>query len=399
MTHEQSILDDDLYKFTMQQAVLECYPDAWGTAEFISRKPTPINQDFVTALKLGVQNMRNLRLQSFEREWFGRACPFLKPSYLGYLQGYQYDPTEVTITAPDKADLTLQDVKIKLNAPWHKFILWEVKLLALISKTYFQTVDKKWTYDGQEEQIIRKGRMLSEAGCVFADFGTRRRRSFETQDLVVRNLVKFPGCVGTSNVYLAMMHNTKAIGTMAHEWIMGVSALESLRYANRYALQNWNRVYNGDLGIALTDTFGTAAFFEDFDKQLARLFDGVRHDSADPFEFTDKVVAHYKKLRIPTNEKTIVFSDSLDCELCLRLKKYCDERNIRCSFGIGTHLTNDFAGSPALNIVLKLRSMRRNKDSQEIQVVKLSDVFSKATGEADALRVAMWMFANKPLDA
>jgi len=399
MAKLESILDNDLYKFTMQQAVLELYPDAWVTAEFISRRATPVNVRFVLALQIAIGKMQKLRLNRYEGDWLGRNNSFLKPSYLGYLQGYEFDPTEVTVEFPKgKEEFTLQDVKIKLEGPWHKVILWEVPLLALISETYFEEVEKDWNHDGQEELIQLKGQLLADNNCTFADFGTRRRRCFQSQDRVVQNLVRYKGCVGTSNVFLAMQYNTKAIGTMAHEWIMGVSALESLRYANRFALNGWNKVYNGDLGVALTDTYGTGAFFEDFDKQLARLFDGVRHDSADPFEFADKVVAHYKKLRIPTDTKTIVFSDGLDCYLCVKLKQYCDARNIRCSFGIGTHLTNDY-NTPALNIVLKLRSVRRNKNSQEIQVVKLSDVPSKATGDADAVRIAKYIFLGTPLGA
>jgi nicotinate phosphoribosyltransferase len=178
---------------------------------------------------------------------------------------------------------------------------------------------------------------------------------------------------------------------MSHQWIMGVSAIDGLRRANREALRRWNRTYRGNLGIALTDTFGTKAFFEDFDGELARLYDGVRHDSADPFVFGDSVIEHYHKVRINPAYKIIVFSDSLDVSKVLAIRKYFAGR-INVAFGIGTYLTNDFAGSDALNIVIKLLKCNG------IPVVKLSDVLTKAMGDKDALRVARWTFMNQPLD-
>lgn len=172
---------------------------------------------------------------------------------------------------------------------------------------------------------------------------------------------------------------------MAHEFIMGVSELESLRYANRFALYKWAEVYKGNLGIALTDTYGTAAFFKDFDLTLSKLFDGVRHDSGCPFKFTDNVINHYKKLGITPDTKTIVFSDGLDLDLAYKINAYCLNK-IRCSFGIGTHFTNDFPNSKATNIVIKLNSINN------IPVVKLSDIDVKNTGDVKALEYAKYVF-------
>lgn len=173
---------------------------------------------------------------------------------------------------------------------------------------------------------------------------------------------------------------------------MAMSVLRSMRYANRDAMEVWNDVYQGDLGIALTDNFGTAAFLRDFDKKLGRLYDGVRQDSGDPFAFVDAIFAHYERLRIDPTTKTIVFSDSLYVETAVRLAEACKGR-IRCSFGIGTHFTNDFQASPALNIVMKLRRV------DGMEVVKLSDDPQKAVGARDALRVARYVHFGMPLDA
>lgn len=392
----KSVIDTDAYKISMQQAVLELYPDAQVTYEFTSRRSTPVNRNFFNRFKKEIECMADLKLNSDEASWL-KSQPIYKPAYVEYLKNYRFNPDELKITAPDKEIFDLQELKIVPTGSWHSTILWEVPILALISDLYFETVDTDWNYDGQTELIRGKSEALSNNGCVFTDFGTRRRRSFRSQENVVRNIIDYPTCAGTSNMFLAMANNVKAIGTVAHEWTMGISGLESLAHANRYALHNWYKVYQGNLGIALTDTFGTTAFFEDFDKQLARMYDGVRHDSGDPFTFALKVVKHYEKLGIRTNTKTIIFSDGLDVETAIKLKQFCDSIGINCTFGIGTNFTNDFGNSKALNIVMKLRTIAPYFGANPIQLVKLSDVITKATGDADALRIAKYVFFGQAL--
>ena len=261
----------------------------------------------------------------------------------------------------------------------------------MISELFFKHCDSTWDQDLdlQRKRIREKGARLE--GHSFTDFGTRRRRSFEIQELVVKELTAFETFNGTSNVHLAHTCGVPPLGTMAHEWIMGISALESLRHANRYALRIWQEVYQGRLGTALTDTFQTDVFLHDFDAVLARLFDGVRHDSGDPLEFANKVIAKYVSLGIRPITKSIIFSDGLDIDRALEIAAALQGK-IQFSFGIGTHLTNDFPGSKALNMVIKLSSCDR------VPVVKLSDSPSKAIGDQDALRVARWTFLNQPLD-
>jgi nicotinate phosphoribosyltransferase len=210
----------------------------------------------------------------------------------------------------------------------------------------------------------------------------------------MKTLTQIKTLMGTSNVYFAKKYGLIPIGTVGHEWIMGTSALVGLRYANRFAFENWVEVYNGDLGIALTDTFGSKAFFKDMDLKLSKIYDGFRHDSGDPYDFVDTVIEHYRKMGIDPMKKLIVFSDALDADTSIRLKKYC-EGKINCSFGIGTSLTNNsdfFRESPPLNMVIKLHSI------DGIPVVKLSDSPEKETGERDAIRVANYIFGRKGLD-
>jgi nicotinate phosphoribosyltransferase len=383
----KSILDNDLYKFTMQQAVLELYPAACVAYEFINRRPSDrFNEALFDALTQSIQEMSRLHLRRDERQFLKQQCPYLKPAYLEYLEKYRYDPHEVDAGLDDQGSLS-----IAIRGSWQRAILWEVPLLALVSELYGKHVDTHWTSDGQAEKIAAKSSVLRRAGCVFADFGTRRRRSYATQELVVGALRGNPGFVGTSNVHLAHLYQLKPIGTMAHEWIMAHSVLGGLRHANRFALQAWYRVYHGQLGIALTDTYTTRAFLDDFDASCAGLYDGVRQDSGCPFEFADLLIEHYRKLGIDPTTKTIVFSDGLSPELAARLNAHCQGR-IGCSFGIGTNLTNDFEGSAALNIVIKLTSV------DGIAVAKLTDDPAKASGQPDALRAARGTILGEPLD-
>ena len=382
-----SILDNDLYKFTMQQAVLELYPDAQAGYELIQRRPTErCTPAFLGHFLQSLEAMSALELRDDEFAWLSAQCPYLKPAYLEYLQNYRFDPSEVTAGVDQQGKLS-----IAVCGPWHRTILWEVPLLALVSELDGLLLDANWSSRGQREKIREKGRLLGEAGVVFADFGTRRRRSYAVQDLIVQELISNPGFLGTSNVHLAHKHGTRPIGTMAHEWIMAHSVLAGLRHANRFALDAWARIYRGELGIALTDTYGTPAFFEDFDGRLARLYDGVRQDSGDPQAFADRTIEHYRKLGIDPMAKTIVFSDGVTPPLAVELARHCRGR-IGASFGIGTNLTNDFEGSPPLDIVIKLVALNGSP------VVKLTDDPGKATGTAEALRVARWTFCGKTLD-
>lgn len=385
----QSILDNDLYKFTMQRAVTAYKEGVPVQYVFSNRRPEgKFTEAFVDRLTDEIDEMQNLQLTDDEAEWLEAQAPFLGRTYIEYLRNYQYDPAEVSI------DLNNGELELEINGTWERTILWEVPLMATISELYFLNCDKDWTYTGRQYGANHAAKADALGNVFWADFGTRRRRSYIHQNVVLEVSKTKPGFVGTSNVHLAHKHGVKPIGTMAHEWIMGISALEGLRYANRHALKIWSKIFGGNLGIALTDTFGTPAFFEDFCLELAKLYDGVRHDSGDPIAFGEKVIEHYQSLGIDPSTKTIVFSDGLDTETAVRIATHFSGR-IRVSFGIGTHFTNDHAyeDSRALNMVIKLFMCNH------IPVVKLSDIVTKQIGDKDALRVANWTFRGVELDA
>lgn len=398
----KSILDNDLYKFTMQLAVLELFPKAEAEYRFTNRGSQRFSTEFVEELKRTIgEDISKLALTEEEYNWLSEHCPYLKSMYLEYLKNFRFKPDEVKVCLTKEKGL---DIRIK--GPWHSTILWEIVLMAAVSELYFTTIEKEWKGNSQngctsesvlaayDSKILEMGKALEENNCLFSEFGTRRRRSSELHDRVMKSLTGIKTLTGTSNVYFAKKYGLKPIGTVGHEWIMGTSALVGLRYANRFAFENWVEVYKGDLGIALTDTFGSKAFFKDMDLKLSKIYDGFRHDSGDPYNFVDAVIEHYQKMGIDPMKKLVVFSDALNADTTIQLKKYC-EGKINCSFGIGTSLTNNsdfFRESPPLNMVIKLHSI------DGIPVVKLSDSPEKETGERDAIRVANYIFGRKGLD-
>jgi nicotinate phosphoribosyltransferase len=377
----RSILDNDFYKFTMQQCVVKLFPKARARYRFINRGRHVFPPGFAEALRASVDRMKDLKLTADEKSWLCRTCPYLDPVYLDFLQGYRYDPAEVEITQ------TGGEVEVFVEGYWYRTILWEVPLLCLISENFYSVQGSRRQ---SNEDVIAKTEKKIETygalGVTIAEFGTRRRHSYEVQDMVVKVLKeKGTTFVGTSNVHFARVHATKPIGTHAHEWFMFHGAKYGFKMANTIALEHWVDVFRGDLGIALSDTFTTNEFYEIFDKKFAKLFDGVRHDSGDPVEFAKKTIAHYERLGIDPLSKTIIFSDALNNQKVKTIADFCRGR-IGMSFGIGTNFTNDVGLQP-MNIVMKMTEALPESEAWT-PVVKLSDERGKYTGRPETIALA-----------
>ncbi|KAI1484784.1 nicotinate phosphoribosyltransferase [Biscogniauxia mediterranea] len=412
-----SFLDTDLYKLTMQCAVLKYYPDVPVTYAFTNRTPEKkLSRKAYAWLCDQIYKLGNISLSDEELRYLQTHCKYLTPSYLDFLKEFRLSPREQLkptfnpIGENTGSEDDLGDVHIEISGKWVDTILYEIPLLALTSEAYFKFMDTDWNYDGQEETAYAKGIQLLEAGCIFSEFGTRRRRDYHTQALVFRGLVKaskdgekrgLPGKLsGTSNVHLAMRFNIPPIGTVAHEWFMGIAAITNdYENASEEALRRWVGCFGeGVLGIALTDTFGTPEFLKAFAKPInflpdtpnvqpttsprtyADVFAGVRQDSGDPAEFVKLMRDFYDKQGIK-DKKTIVFSDSLNIEKCIEYKRISEEHGFQPTFGVGTFLTNDFTQlttgkkSVPLNIVIKLSSAAGNP------AIKISDNAGKNTGD------------------
>lgn len=384
-----SILDNDFYKFTMQHAVIKLFPEAQAQYKFINRGQHQFPNGFDKKLRAAIDELATLQLTKSEKRFIEITCPYLDPVYLDFLEGFRYNPHEVTITQNGS------NLNVHIEGPWYRTILWEVVIMALICELYYQSTEQSHIEEhAVTKHTIEKLKQYQELGVKIAEFGTRRRHSFKVHDIVVKALSQdTQNCfMGTSNVHLAMKYQTKPIGTHAHEWFMFHAAKFGYKMANAEALENWVKVYRGDLGIALSDTYTTGIFLKQFDKMAAKLFDGVRHDSGDPIIFAEKVIRHYESLQIDPLSKTIIFSDGLNYEKVKNIAAYCKGK-IGMSFGIGTNLTNDVGYKP-MNIVLKMEKALP-KQQEWMDVVKLSDEPNKHTGTPEAIALSKALLGLK----
>lgn len=359
-----SLLDNDLYKFTMLQAMLHQFPQTHGVYRFRCRnnKDTayPL-ADIKESLEHQLDSLCELRFLEDELEYL-RGLRFIRSDFVDYLELFKLKRRFITVSTDGKGRLC-----IDIEGPMIQAMFFEVFVLAIVNELYFNALsDPSVIEEGQrrlDEKVALLHRYAEEQAkdshdtppFIVADFGTRRRFSKAWQAHVVETLHKAePNIVsGTSNVFLAKKLGMTPIGTMAHEFMQAFQALDvRLRDSQKAALEAWVHEYRGDLGIALTDVVGMDAFLRDFDLYFAKLFDGLRHDSGDPYIWGDKAIAHYKKLKIDPKTKILTFSDGLNLENAWELHQYF-KNQIKTSFGIGTNLTNDMGITP-INIVLKL---------------------------------------------
>jgi nicotinate phosphoribosyltransferase len=385
----KSILDSDLYKFSMQQAICQLFPKAKVRYKFINRGKTIFPRGFDVKLRQEIAKMANLSLQKKEKEFLQKECRYLTPVYLDFLSGYRYDPSEVGVIL--HSDGTLE---VTMEGFWYRTVLWEVPLMALICELYYKETNQLPVFDRQERQKLNSKKMqfFIMNSMMLMEFGTRRRYSFENQLEVCSDFKDVFDSKrvlrGTSNVYIAMLLGLKPLGTHAHEWFMFMAARYGYRMANFQALKHWVDVYNGDLGIALTDTFTTEEFFKTLDTKTAKLFDGLRHDSGDPELFIKRSIAKYNSLNIDPSTKTLAFTNALNLDTAMEIHKLCEKygQGVRRTYGIGTFCSNDVGVKP-LNIVIKLSEAQAIPDSEEwIPAVKLSDDLGKHTGEQEEVR-------------
>lgn len=373
-----SILDNDFYKFTMMHAVWVKYPKANVTYKFINRSPNDtFAPSFLEKLKIRIQELKNIFLTEEEFKW-AHSVSLLPPEFWEYLINFRYNPNYVECHLNDNGQLELQ-----IAGPWHETILFEVPLLAIISQTYFE--DKKEAVDliDYQRRTRDKGLRLSRNGCVFTEFGTRRRRSYDVQKIVIEAFMNLPKVgefqstyTGTSNLHFSRIYNTPPIGTMAHEWIMGHAGMFGVEGSNAKALDVWLEVFDKKYLIALTDTYTREVFFKEFTEKLAKTYSGIRQDSGDPITFVQEAIDFYTQFNIDPKTKTVVFSDNLTVDRVLEIEKKVNKR-FKSMYGIGTHFTNDIPGKRALNIVIKLASINGHS------VFKLTDAKDKAVGKRD----------------
>lgn len=381
----KSILDTDLYKFTTSYAYSKLYPRAYGQFQFIDRDNLRYPLGFADRLKAEIQKMSELKVTKEEYKFLLRNLPYLPPTYIDFISGFRYNPEEISIYQDKEGHLS-----IVAEGLLYRVTLWETPILALVSELYYIMTGATADVIYSQEAIKNKALKLKEENITVSMFGMRRRFSFDTEDMVTRTLKEFSGknFFGTSNIYLAMLHNIKVCGTHPHEWVQFHGAMFGYKMANYMAMEDWINVYDGDLGTVLTDTYTTDVFMNNFSKKHAMLFTSLRHDSGDPFEFTDKVIKRYKELKVDPTIKYIIFSDGLDTERAIQINNYCKGK-IGSGFGIGTNFSNDVGnGVKPMNIVMKLWKCKMTEKDRWHNCIKLSDVKGKHTGEPDEIELA-----------
>lgn len=365
-----SLLDTDLYKFTMWQAMLHRFPATQAEYSFHSRRPSEVPlAALVGEVERELDHLCSLSFTAPELAYLA-GLRFIKSDFVDFLRIFRFQRDFIRVRAVG------DELEIVTRGPQVHVMAFEIFVLAIVNELYFRR------FDAAQAQAEGRRRLAAKIAQLRAfaqeparrnpfemfDFGLRRRYSLDWQREVVdslrRELPQF--FKGTSNVRLALELGLVPIGTMAHEYLQSFQALGvRLRDSQKAALESWVQEYRGDLGIALTDVIGMDAFLADFDLYFAKLFDGLRHDSGDPVVWGEKALAHYERLRIDAHTKRLVFSDGLSIASALQLYRHFADRT-QLGFGIGTHLSNDMGLRP-LHIVMKLTRVNGQP------VAKLSD--------------------------
>ena len=350
----QSLLDTDLYKFTMMQAVLHQFPGAQVQYKFKCRSPGVQLAPYIDEIRDEIRRLCQLHFTDDELAYM-RSLRFVKSDFVDFLGLFKLNEKYITLTPLDNGE-----IDIRVRGPWLHTIMFEIPVLAIVSEVYFRNTQPGLDLTEGRRRLQDKIALMKDVHDLkIADYGTRRRFSLEWQREVLQTLQADLGTgpdgqlTGTSNVLFAMELGMRPMGTMAHEYLQACQALgPRLRDTQVFAFEKWAQEYRGDLGIALSDVYGMNAFLRDFDMYFCKLFDGARHDSGDPFKWGERMIEHYAANRCDPRTKTIIFSDGLTIPRCIELFERFDGR-IQVAFGVGTNLTND-VGPAALQIVLKM---------------------------------------------
>ena len=381
-----SILDTDLYKFTMSNAYFQLYRDAEGTFTFNDRNNEVYDKSFLALLKLELAKMCMLRLTEVEYAYIS-AIRFLSTNYTEWLKGFHFEYDKIQVNLDSEGHL-----HIEVTDKMYKVTLYEVPILAIVAECRNKWLGIKIDMAKVIDILDKKIDFANEHQLYFAEFGTRRRASAASHEQIVKRLKERCPiyCVGTSNVYFAMKYGMKYSGTCAHEWIMFHAGIGGFKTANLDALNDWIKVYQGDLGISLIDTYTTASYLHTLTMKQAKLLDGFRQDSGDEFQIGNMIIDKLKEFRIDPSTKTIVFSNALNFDKYAEVAKYFKGR-IKVSAGIGTNLTCDLGieGYKPANIVMKLSKCRYSPRDFWEYVIKISDDLGKHMGMQELFDIAV----------
>ncbi|MBQ1818245.1 MAG: nicotinate phosphoribosyltransferase [Clostridia bacterium] len=366
-----SLLDTDLYKFNMDQVIFHKHTDLCGQYYFKCRNEGVVfTPEMVEEIKAQVDSLCSLRFKKDELDYL-RSIRFIKNDYVEFLR--LWHPIRDYVSISLDPDGTLHVV---VDGPLFSAMQFEIYLLEIINEVYFRmSFDYDKLVASAKERLDAKIADFNSGRYTFgfAEFGCRRRLSREWEDVVVRRFAsETKNCSGTSNVYLAKKYDLRPIGTYAHEYVQMYQGIDEipLSYTNHFAMQDWYDEYRGDNGTALTDTLTTELFLLDFNRSMVNNYNGVRHDSGDPYKWGEMMIEHYKSYGVDPRTKLLLFSDNLNFDKAQALYDYFKDK-AKVSFGIGTFCSNDTCEQP-LNIVIKLQYVNG------APVAKISDAPGKS---------------------
>lgn len=379
-----SILDNDLYKFSMGYAYMRLYPLAEGTFRFTDRAGEVYSKEEVDEIRREICALNSLKLSDEEFKWCVKNIPYIPESYWEWLKQFRYDHNKVIVEHDKEGKL-----HIEVTDKMYRVTMYEVPILKIVSSVRNRRY--KCIMKDVEKVIYDKAKFALENDLKFADFGTRRCFNHDVHDKVLEVLFTVcpANCTGTSNVYFAKKYGVKPIGTMAHEWIMFHAGCFGFQRANYLSLEDWVEVFDGNLGIALIDTYTTESFLRTLTLKQAKLFDGMRQDSGDEYVIGNMIIDRYEELGIDPTTKTIVFSNALNFKKWLKIARYFKTK-INTSAGIGTFLTCDpgIEDFIAPNIVMKLVCCRMSPKDPMEDVIKISDDLGKHMGNHELFETA-----------
>ena len=367
--------DNDLYTFSCQYYILQKYPQAEVQYTFFDRNNCKYSTRFVDKLQEQINYMPGVIMTESEANFMKEKFKWLPEWYITFLKGYRFNPKEVSISLDSENHLN-----ISIKGKWYSTIMWEMPILSCISELCHMTNGDVNKYDLIQEyrKVVEKSKQIFSAGLVFGDMGTRRRFSFDHQKMVLETMSKvykstnWPGVfTGTSNVWFAKELGLNALGTMSHQLISFEENISGVFECNYNVMKKFSDVYDGNNGIYLYDCFGDNVFFNNLSKRMAMMYNGLRIDSGDEKEQTEKIINKYKSLGIDPATKQVVYSNGLNVDKCIEIHNYVNGR-VKDSYGVGTFITCDVNDVKPSNIVIKLTKCRLNENREWHDCIKLS---------------------------
>ena len=156
-----SILDNDFYKFTMQQGIINLFPEAKVRYQLINRGNHSFPDGFGKVLREKIDELAQLKLSREEKHFVQVTCPYLNPVYLDFLEGYRFNPSEVQI------EQSGDQVEVHIEGLWYRTVLWEVPVMSIICELFYLLTGAQRMSDEEVLQNTRVKKRTAPFHCFF----------------------------------------------------------------------------------------------------------------------------------------------------------------------------------------------------------------------------------------